>query len=91
MGRMVWVWFVEGNWGQWITLGCLCCKSVVWRQWVMRGSGVIRRVGSCSGVVVVRVVVRGNSGVMSCDNMVWFGRVVGCVYGMLMMGCGCVM
>ena len=43
----------------------------------MRSSGVIRRVGSCSGVVVVRVVVRSNSGVMSCDNMVWFGSVVG--------------
>ena len=54
----------------------------------MRGSGVIRRVGSCSGVVVLRVVVRSKSGVMSCDNMVWFSSVVG---GVHRMRCGCVM
>ena len=57
----------------------------------MWGSGVIRRVGSCSGVVVLRVVVRSNCGMMSCDNMVWFSSVVGRVHGMLMMGRGCVM
>ena len=52
----------------------------------MRGSGVIRRVGSCGGVVV-----RSSRGMMSCHNMVWFGSVVGGVHGMLMMGRGRVM
>ena len=57
----------------------------------MRGSGVIRRVGSCGGVVVWRVVVRSNRGMMCCHNMVWFSSVVGGVHGMLMMGRGRVM
>ena len=57
----------------------------------MRGCRVVGRVGSCGSVVVLRVVVRSKSGVVSCDNMVWFSSVVGGVHGMLMMGCGCVM
>ena len=55
----------------------------------MRGCRVIWRV-SCGSVVMLRVVVRSNRGVMSCDNMVWFGSVVGRVHRMLMMGRGCV-
>ena len=57
----------------------------------MRGSRVIRRVGSSGRVVVLRVVVRSCCGVVSCDNVVWFSSVVGGVHGMLMMGRGRVM
>ena len=57
----------------------------------MRGCRVIGRMGSCGSVVVLRVVVRSKSGVVSCDNMVWFSSVVGGVHRMLMMSCGCVM
>ena len=56
----------------------------------MRGSRVIRRVGSSGRVVVLRVVVRSCCGVVSCDNVVWFSSVVGGVHRMLMNGCGCV-
>ena len=56
----------------------------------MRGSRVIRRVGSSGRVVVLRVVVRSSCGVVSCDNVVWFSSVVGGVHCMLMNGCGCV-
>ena len=50
--RVVRVWWVDRNWGQWVTLWCFCCQGVVWGQWVVRGGRVIGRVGSCGGVVV---------------------------------------